>query len=161
MVKILRSVDTFSGEKGEDAEEFLEILDDKVLEGRLSDFELLGAVSTVIKSDARRWWRTSRDRIVTWSEFKAQFRRLYVRDFDEEDLWSDFRQRTEAEKEKISPYIVRLRHIVRHLVYPPDERYLALLAYHNLHPTYRYALTNQVPMSRASTAHRVLFRQSI
>ena len=52
--KLLRDVDKFSGEENEDAEEFLETLDDKVLEGRLSDFEILGAVSTVLKSEARR-----------------------------------------------------------------------------------------------------------
>ena len=95
----MRYVDKFSGESNEDAEEFLETLDDKVLEGRLSDFVILGAVSTVLKSKARHWWRTSRDHISTWAKIKAQFRRLYVRDFDEEDLWSDLRHRTQAEKE--------------------------------------------------------------
>ena len=106
--KLLRDGDKFSGERNEDAEEFLETLDDKVLEGRLSDFEILGAVSTVLKGEARRWWRTSRDHISTWGEFKSQFRRLCVRDFDEEDLWSDLHHRTQAEKKTISPYIVSL-----------------------------------------------------
>ena len=63
--KLLRGVKKFSGEKGEDAEEFLETLDDKVLGGRLSDFEILGSVLMVLKSEARRWWRTSRDWITT------------------------------------------------------------------------------------------------
>ena len=40
-----------------------------------------------------------------------------------------------------------LQHIVRHLAYPLDERYVALLAYQKLYPTYRDALTNRVPMS--------------
>ena len=70
-----------------------------------------------------------------------------MRDFDKEGLWSDLRHRTQAEKEKISPYIFSLRHIVRHLRYPLNDRYLAMLAYHNLHSTYREALTNRVPMS--------------
>ena len=43
----MRDVDCFSSEKNEDAEEFLETLDDKVLEGRLNDFKILGAISTV------------------------------------------------------------------------------------------------------------------
>ena len=73
--KLLRGIDRFSGEKNEDAEEFLETLDYKVLEGRLSDFEILGAVSTVLRSEARRRWGTSRDRILTWAKFKAQFHR--------------------------------------------------------------------------------------
>ena len=102
--KLLREVDKFSGEKNEDAGRVFGNSRRKgTFEGRLSDFEILGAVSTVLKSEARRWWRTSRDRITTWAEFKAQLRRLYVRDFDEEDLWSDLRHRTRAEKEKISP----------------------------------------------------------
>ena len=66
----------------------------KVLEGRLTDFEILGAISTVLQGEARRWWRTSRDRIDTWGEFKEQFRRAYVREFDEEDVWADLRSRT-------------------------------------------------------------------
>ena len=74
--KFLRGVDKFSGKKGGDAEELLETLDEKVLEGRLRDFEILDTVSTVLKSEARRWWRTSRDRIRMWREFIAQFRRL-------------------------------------------------------------------------------------
>ena len=110
-----------SNEKNENAEEFLETLDDKVLEGRLGDFEILGAISTVLQGDARRWWRTSQDRISTWVEFKEHFRRAYVREIDEEDLWSDLRHCTQAEKEKISSYILSLRHIVRHLAYPPSE----------------------------------------
>ena len=141
-VELLRDVVKFSGKKNQDVEEFLGTLDDKVLEGRLGNFEISGAVLTVLKSKARRWWRTSRDRITTWGEFKAQFRRLYVRDFDEEDLWPDLPYRTQVKKENISPYIVSLRHIVRHLAYPPDDYYLALLAYRNLHPIYRDALAN-------------------
>ena len=43
--KLLRGVDKFSGEKVEDAQKILETLDDKVLEGRLSNFKILGAVS--------------------------------------------------------------------------------------------------------------------
>ena len=144
--KLLRDVDRFSSEKNEDAEEFLETLDDKVLEGSLGDFEIWGAILTVLRGKARRWWRTSRDRISTWAEIKTHFRRAYVREFGEEDLWSDLRHRRQAEKEKISTYTISLRHIVRHLAYP-SERYLALLAYRNLHSTYRDALANRVPMS--------------
>ena len=81
--KKLRDVVRFTGKKNEDAEEFLETLDDKVLEGRLTDYEIL---STVLQGEARRWWRTSRDRIATWGEFKEHFRRAYVREFDEEDV---------------------------------------------------------------------------
>ena len=62
-------------------------------------------------------------------------------------MWSDLRHRTQAEKEKISAYILSLRHLVRHLAYPPSEQYFALLAYRNLHPTYRDALANRVPMT--------------
>ena len=42
--KLLRDVERFSGKKNEDAKEFLETLEDKVLEGRLGDFEILGSV---------------------------------------------------------------------------------------------------------------------
>ena len=80
--KLLRNVDKFLSEKNEDAEEFLETLDDKVLEGRLGDFEILGAISTVLRGEVRLWWRTSRDRISTWAEFKTQSRHAYVREFD-------------------------------------------------------------------------------
>ena len=47
--KKLPHIDRFSSERNEDAEEFLETLDDKVIEGRLTDFEILGAISTVLR----------------------------------------------------------------------------------------------------------------
>ena len=48
--KLLKDVEKFSGKDGEDAEEFLESLDEKVLQGRMYDTEILGAVSNVLKT---------------------------------------------------------------------------------------------------------------
>ena len=70
-VKLLWDVKKFSGEENEDAEEFLKTLDEIVLEGRMADVEILSAVSTVLKGEGWHWWRTSRNVIETWGEFKV------------------------------------------------------------------------------------------
>ena len=40
--------------------------------------------------------------IGTWSEFKVHFKRMYVRDCGEENLWTDLHQNTQAEKKHIT-----------------------------------------------------------
>ena len=116
--KLLKDEEKFSGKDGEDAEEFLESLDEKVLQGRMWDAEILGAVSNVLKGEARRWWRTIHEDVETWTDFKFQFWRIFICEYEEEDLWADFCSRTQAETETITSYLLGLRHIVRHLKYP-------------------------------------------
>ena len=60
-VKLLKDVNKFSGKDIEDAEKFLEFLDENVLEGRMWDVKILSAVSNVQKGEARRWWRIIRN----------------------------------------------------------------------------------------------------
>ena len=108
VVKALQTsdVEMFSGEgNNKDAEEFLQSLDKAVIDGQLADVEILCAVSTILHGGARHWWRTNRDFIGTWSEFKFYFKRMYVKEFDEEDLWTDLRRRAQAEREPIIPFI--------------------------------------------------------
>ena len=52
----------------------------------------------------------------------------------------------QAEKEAITPYLMSVRYIVRHLQYPPSQEYLALLAPHDLHATYQDAFGEKGPL---------------
>ena len=88
-VKILKTaeVEKFYGEgKGVDPEEFLDSVDEEVREGRMADCEILSAISSVLRKGAKRWWRANREDIFTWAEFKTQFKLMYLKDYDEEDL---------------------------------------------------------------------------
>ena len=81
VIKLLMKsdVEKFSGEnKDEPAREFFESLDEAVVNGRMADYEILCAVSTVLRSGVRRWWRTQRDSISTWAEFKQDLKRMYI-----------------------------------------------------------------------------------
>ena len=72
----------FSGDRAdEDAEDFLQCVDEVVIDDRLADVEILCAVSTVVRGGARRWWRINRDNMATWLEFKVHFKRMYMRTY--------------------------------------------------------------------------------
>ena len=82
---------------GQRREEFLDSLDKKVLEGRMWDVEILGAISDVLKGEARRWWRIIREDVKTWVDFKFRFRRMFISEYEEKDLDADLRSRTQVE----------------------------------------------------------------
>ena len=85
----------FWGERADEhAEDFLQCVDEVVTDDRLADVEILCAISTVLRGGARRWWRINRDYIATWSEFKVHFKRMYIKECDEADVWTDSRRRT-------------------------------------------------------------------
>ena len=117
-----------------------------VIDDRLADVEILCAVSTVLRVGARRWWRINCDDIPTWSEFKVHFKRMYVKECDEEDLWMDLRRRTQAVREPITPFINSLQYVAMHFRYPPGDAQMARTAYRNLHPSYRRAFGEKTPM---------------
>ena len=124
--KLLKDIEKVSGKDGEDAEEFLESLDEKVLESRMWDAVILGAVSNVHQGEARRWWRTIREDL-GGSQVSVP---SYICEYDEQYLWANLYSHTQADKEAITP-----------------RKYLALLAHRNLHPTYRNAFGEKVVMT--------------
>ena len=126
-------VEKFSREnKDENAREFLESLDEAVVDGRMANYEILCAVSTVLRRGVRRWWCTQLDVISTWAEFKQEFNRMYIQECDEEDLWADLRRRKQGERER-TPFLSNLRYTLMHLREPSGEAQMARTAYRNLH----------------------------
>ena len=80
-------------------------LEEAVYDGRMSDDEILSAISTVLDKSALRWRRATLDSLYTWREFRREFKAMYVIEYDEEDLWRDLRQCTQGEGEKVTAYI--------------------------------------------------------
>ena len=79
VIKLLMKsdVEKFSGEN---SREFLESLDEAVVDSRMADYEILCAVPTLLRAGARHWWRTQCDVISTWAEFKQDFKRMYIQE---------------------------------------------------------------------------------
>ena len=150
VVKVLAKseVDKFTGnEASGEALEFLQSLDEVVVEERLADDEILCAVSSVLRKGARVWWRASRDMIKTWDDFKTQFKRMYLTEVDEEDLWEDLRRRTQGEREKVSAYLTSLRYIAMQFRHKPKVDRVVYRAYRNLRPEYRRAFAGRIPIT--------------
>ena len=144
--KMLCDVEMFSGKKKEDAEEFLETVDKIVLKERMAGLEVFRAVSMVVKAK-----RGAGD---VPAETKSK-RGINFRHISDACTCTTSTKRicgpTSAAGHRRTiqrfPYIVSYWHFVWYVGYPADERYLVYLACRNLHPTYRDALSIQVPMS--------------
>ena len=85
--------------------------------------------------------------IKTWDDFKTQFKRMYLIDYDEEDLWEDLRRRTQGEREKVSAYLTSLRYIVMQFRYKPKVDRVVYRAYRNLRPEYRRAFAGRISIT--------------
>ena len=141
-------MDKFTGnEASGEALEFLQSLDEDVVEERMADDEILCAVSSILRKSARVWWRASRHMIKTWDDFKTQFKRMYLTDYDEKDLWEDLRRRTQGEREKVSAYLTSLRYIVMQFRYKPRVDRVFYRAYRYLHTEYRHAFAGRIPIT--------------
>ncbi|CAB0032148.1 unnamed protein product [Trichogramma brassicae] len=133
----------FSGEdKNDDAEEFLDQLEDYVSGSGLSIHDVLNAMPGLLTKRAAIWYRTIKHKLIDWHSFAERFRNQFIGEYDREDLMDDLRHRTQAKGERIVPFLTSLSYIVLKFDDPPSEREQVEIAKRNLLPEYRRALRN-------------------
>ncbi|CAB0038283.1 unnamed protein product [Trichogramma brassicae] len=133
----------FSGEdKNDDAEEFLDQLEDYVSGSGLNVHDVLNAMPGLLTKRAAIWYRTIKHKLTDWQSFAERFRNQFIGEYDREDLMDDLRHRTQAKNERIAPFLTSLSYIVLKFDDPPSEREQVEIAKRNLLPEYRHALRN-------------------
>lgn len=144
-VKMLRTWGLkFGGNNQEDPEEFLEKLEDCRITAGVNNHDMINALPCVLEGRVSRWFRTARKEITSWSEFKRMYRNQFVREYDREDLLDDLRKRTQGKGEKISVFLSSFKYIISRFSRPPSEEYQVDMAFRNLLPAYRKAISDRV-----------------
>ncbi|CAB0040797.1 unnamed protein product [Trichogramma brassicae] len=145
-LKLLRSWNlSFSGEGEEDeAEEFLDRLCDCLDGAGLSINSVLKALRCIFTKRASRWFSTVKRDITTWHEFRERFTRQFIVEYDAGTLLSDLLRRTQAKGERISDFIMSVRFIVDRFQRPPRVEEVVEIAYNNLLPEYRRAISDRL-----------------
>lgn len=146
IVKSLKEWGTkFSGEsKNEDAEDILEDLQDFKDGSEISDRAILNALPCILSGKASRWYKTIKRRLKTWDEFCRAFRHQFMGEYDREDLLDDLRRRTQGKGEKIVDYLASLMYIESRFKRPPLRKQMVDIAYRNLLPEYRKAMSDKL-----------------
>ena len=135
----------FSGNESRSAaEEFFEQLNNCRVEGHMSDHGFLSAMSCAFKGEAARWFRMEREHMRSWKKFAKMFKDRYVGEYDQQDLYDDLRQRTQGKGEKVESFLLHFKYIVSRFKKPPIEDEEVDLAYRNLLPEYRRAMSDKV-----------------
>ena len=76
----------FSGEKKENAENFINRLDDFKSTNQFSSQDVLRALPGVLDAGAGQWFRITRKDIESWPQFKKAFKQKYVTEIRKEDV---------------------------------------------------------------------------
>ena len=135
----------FSGEKKENADNFICRLDDCKQTNQISGDDLLTALPGVLDEAAGQWYRVNRREIDTWSQFKKAFKQKYVVELKKEDVWRELRARTQTKGEDIRTFVSNIKCIIGHLRKPPPLRKQLKIARDNLLPEYRrYLLDKEI-----------------
>ena len=155
VVKLLKSWGLhFSGESSkEEPEEFIEQLDDCLNGSGVETMEIFFALPCIFTKRASRWYRTIRESLTDWDEFKRKFRSQFIGEYDREDLIEDLRSRTQAKGELISNYLADFNYIVSRFKKPPSERRLVERVWRNLLPEYRKAMADKIIDSLADVEY--------
>ena len=72
------------------------------------------------------------------------FKDKYVGEYDQQDLYDDLRRRTQGKGEKVETFLLNFKYIVSRFKVPPSEDEQVDLAYRNLLPDYRRAMSDKV-----------------
>ena len=126
------------------AEEFFEQLNDCRVEGHVSDQGFLSAISCAFKDEAARWFRMERERMRSWKKFAKMFKDRYVGEYGQQDFYDDLRRRSQGKGEKVKSFLLIFRYIVSRFKKPPSVDEQVDLAYRNLLPEYRRAMSDKV-----------------
>ena len=110
----------------------------------MSDHGFLSAMSCAFKGEAARWFRMEREHMRSWKKFAKMFKDRYVGEYDQQDLYDDLRQRTQGKGEKVESFLLHFKYIVSRFKKPPIEDEEVDLAYRNLLPEYRRAMSDKV-----------------
>ena len=109
----------------------------------MSDRRFLSALSCALKGEAARWFRIERERMRSWQVFAKMFNDRFVGDYDQQDLYDDLR-RTQGKAEKVESFLLNFKYIAARFKKPPSEDEQVDLAYRNLLPEYRRAMSDKV-----------------
>ena len=134
----------FSGGANEDSEEFLEKLMECIESADIPVPDIIRALPCVLSNHAARWFRTVKNDVYSWETFERAFRSRFLKRYDREDLLADLHQRTQGKGETIANYLTSFRYIITRFSRPPPEKELARIAYRNLHPEYRKAMSDKI-----------------
>ena len=127
----------FGGDKKENAEEFLERLDECRELTRASDELWMSSISRIFKGKARVWYKTNRADFHSWRKFKKLFRDQYLGLLDENDLYYELHNKIQMKQETISEYIDSFRYLVSRMSKPPSISDQLGIIYKNLLSDYR------------------------
>lgn len=130
----------FTGERGSDADAFLE----RIREGRrlvtVSDRELLDSLPFVLSGVAVLWYRAWRSSWRTWAAFEQAFRSRFAAPNFQMELTKEIIRRTQGENEPVADYIACAMTLFARLSPPwPIEKQLDY-AYGNMLPRYQVLL---------------------
>ena len=140
----------FTGEKKESPENFINRLDDCRQSNNVSSRDLWRALPGILDRSAGQWFRTIRDDIESWSQFRKAFRRKYVPELRKEDIWRELRARTQNRGEDILTYISNIKFIISHFREAPSQKHQVKIAKDNLLPEYRRYMLGKTVQNFAS-----------
>ena len=85
-----------------------------------------------------------RERMGSCMVFTQMFKDKYVDEYDQQDLYDDLRRRTQRKGEKVVTFLLNFKYIVSRIKTRSSEDEQVDLAYRNLLPEYRRAMSDKV-----------------
>ncbi|XP_076299858.1 uncharacterized protein LOC143218518 [Lasioglossum baleicum] len=98
----------FSGEVGEDPEEFLEDLKQHQQYHGIEDLELIDCVAVCLGGTAKRWHKRRGSRSGSWEEFAAAFREFFGDPEYQFNLERNIRERFQDDAEPVREYVMAM-----------------------------------------------------
>lgn len=127
---------SFSGEDDKSVNSFLTDLEEKAETYGVRKCQLLNGMPEFLVGAAKLWYRTARDEIDSWDEFKFLIRKEYLPLDYQRNLWDEIRTRVQGPDEPMGTYVAKMLGLFERLSVRPREEEKLEIILGNLHPYY-------------------------
>lgn len=148
---------SFSGARGEDADDFLVRLEEGRRFVHMSDADLLNGLPFCLSGIALQWFRTERRKWTSWSDCEKAWRRRFCFTDLQMSLRDEIMCRTQGPEEPVTDYLTVMRALFSRLSPPMGEAEQVAYAHRNLLPKFKLA-TAQSRMNTMDELETVMAR---